>query len=174
VTAWTAYAATLPQVAKRSGRKVKVTAINAFCGLADKFLQVTPGGTVPMVPPTAAFLGDSLTITAAAGMGQVTFTAGAANSAGTTTELLLQPLKGKNRVPTAKGYRTKAFKAFATGSLTQTVSVPTGFYAAAYRYVNAATGQATALVPVGVQTVALSVVDGDLEETTPVARKRAA
>ncbi|RYG22842.1 hypothetical protein EON82_15890 [bacterium] len=173
IAAWTFYASNLPQVAKRSGLRKKVNPINAFCALGDKFLLVTPGGVVPMVPPTSAFTGDNLTITATAGTGQVTFTASAANTTGTTTELLLQPLKGKNRTPLAKGYRTKTFKVFLAGSLTMNVSVPTGYYAAAYRYVNVATGQATPLVPLSVLTVALSLEDGGTDEA-PVAKKKAA
>ena len=118
-----------------------------------------------MTPPSAAYSGDILSIAVTTTTGSVTWTANAANAAGTKTELLLQPLKGKNRTPTAKGYRTKAFAAFAVGGLTYSVSVPTGYYAAAYRYVNLATGQATALVPLSVVTVALSLEDGGAVET---------
>ena len=102
VLAWTNYASTLPQVSKKSGRKIKVSAINAFCQVADKFLQINPAGTVPMTPPTTSFSGDNITVTATAGTGLVTFTGSAANGANIKTELLLQSLKGKNRVPTAK------------------------------------------------------------------------
>lgn len=157
VQAWTNYAATLPQVSKKSGIKRKVSAINAFCALADKFLQVNPAGTVPLTPPTTAFTGDNITLTATAGTGSITFTASAANAVGVKTELLLQPLKGKNRTPVAKGYRTKAFVAFVSGTLTSVQTVPTGYYAAGYRFVSIATGQETAIAPIGVQTVALSV-----------------
>src|SRR4051794_30917853 len=46
VASWKAYAATLPQVSKKTGAKITVQAINVFCGLGDKFLQVNPTGTV--------------------------------------------------------------------------------------------------------------------------------
>ena len=164
VLAWTGYAATLPQVSRKSGRKIKVSAINAFCQLADKFFQASPNGTAPMIPPTSAYTGDSVGITATAVTGAIQFSATAPNSAGTKTELLLQPLKGKNRVPTAKGYRTKAFVAFSSGTLFQNVSVPAGYYAAAYRFVNVATGQMTALTPIAIVTVALSLEDGGADE----------
>ena len=113
-------------------------------------------------------------MTCTAGTGQVTFTASGANYTGVTTELLLQPLKGKNRVPTAKAYRTKMFKAFATGSLTQAVTVPAGYYAAAYRFVNSATGQMSALVPISVLTIALSVEDGGADEAPAAAKAKKA
>jgi len=173
IAAWTTYAATLPQVSKRSGRKIKVSAINAFCQLADKYLQINPNGTVPMNPPTYVMAPDNLTITATAGTGQVTFTSNGPNGGITKTELLLQPLKGKNRTPTAKGYRSKGFFQFAVGSLSTTVSVPTGYYAAAYRFVNQTNGQELGIVPIAVVTVALAVEDGG-EEQAPVSKRKAA
>ena len=77
------------------------------------------------------------------------FTSSAANNAATKTELLLQPLKSRNRTPQPKGYRSKGFIAFAAGALTATTFVPAGWYYAAYRFVNASTGQVTAAVPLG-------------------------
>lgn len=173
VAAWKVYAATLPQISKKTGAKITVQPINAFCGLADKFLQVNPAGTVPMTPPTSAFTGDNITFTATATTGAVTFTASAVNTANVKTELLLQPLKGKNRTPGPKAYRSKMFVNFAGPGLSQAVTVPAGFYAAAYRFVNTVTGQETALVPIAVVTVALSMEDGGAEEA-PVSRKKAA
>lgn len=169
VLAWTNYANTIVKRNPISGTTYSPSPINAFAALATKFLQINPAGTVPMSPPTSAFTGDVITITATGGTGSITFTASAANFAGVKTELLVQPLKGKNRVPGSRGYRTKSFVAFASGSLTSTVTVGTGYYAAAYRFVNTATGQETALVPIGVQTVALSLTDNG-----PVAKKKAA
>lgn len=153
VGAWNNYAATLPQVSKKSGRKTKITGIMAFCGLTDKFLQITPGGTVPMTPPASAFTGDVITVTATGGTGSITFTGTAANAANVKTELLIQVLKGKNRLVTAKGYRTKAFIAYASGTLSSVQTVAAGYYGVAYRFVNTTTGQETAIIPIGVVTV---------------------
>lgn len=155
VAAWKAYAATLPQVSRKTGAKITVQGINAYCALADKFQLITPGATPPTTPPTSAFQGDSgVTVTAGSGTaGQVSFVASAANSANVRTELLLQPLKGKNRTPTARGYRTKTYTTFVAGSLTTNVAVPAGWYACAVRFVSPVTGQETALVPLGTVTV---------------------
>jgi hypothetical protein len=172
--AWNAFGATQTKRNAISGTTYTSAGINAFNALATKFLQINSAGTVPMTPPTSVFTGDTITVTATAGTGQVTFTASAANATNVKTELLLQPLKGKNRQPSAKGYRTKAFFTFAVGTLTTTVTVPTGFYAAAYRFVNTLTGQETALVPLTVLTVALSVENGGLADEKPTARKKAA
>ena len=161
VTAWQTYAASIVKKNPISGTSYSPTAINAFVALASKFYQINPAGTAPTTPPTTAFAGDVITVTATAGTGLVTFTASAANAANVKTELLLQPLKSKNRVPGTKGYRTKAFFAFASGSLTTTVSAPTGNYAAAYRFVNTLTGQESALVTLPVLSVAFSVTEGE-------------
>jgi hypothetical protein len=146
VTAWTTYANSITKHDPRTGKSYHPTAISAFVALASKFLQVSPAGTVPVAPPAAAFAGDSITVTAVGAAGKVTFTGSASNAANVTTELLLQPLKSQNRKPQPNGYRNKGFKAFATGSLTQDVVVPAGWYVPAVRFVNTATGQDTGLV----------------------------
>ena len=160
VQAWAAYAATQTHQS-RSGKIVTPTAINAFTALASKFLQATPGGTVPTTPPSTAFTGDSPKITATGGSGIVTFTANVANATGVATELLLQPLKSRNRTPQSHGYRSKAFFPFTSGSLSTTVTVPPGWYAAGYRFVKLATGQETAIVPLTVNQVTFAIEEGN-------------
>lgn len=156
--AWKSYAST---IIRHSGAKsYSPTAINAFTELAAKFLQVNPSGTIPLTPPATQFNGDTITITASASAGKVTFTASAANATNVKTEFLLQPLKNINRKPSAKGYRSKGFFAFVVGTLTHDVTVPAGFYAAGYRFVNTLTGQATEPVYLTTQTVTLSLSAG--------------
>ena len=174
VVAWRAYAQTLTFTGKKSGRKYTPSAILAFDQLASKFAQISPGVAVPMVPPTGSFAGDVITVAATSGTGQVTLTASAPNAAGVKTEILVQTLKSRNRVPTAKGYRTKLFYAYSTGNLTFNMSLPAGSYALAYRFVETATGRETALVPINVLTIALSVEDGGLADAPVAAPKRKA
>ncbi|MBX3112698.1 MAG: hypothetical protein KF857_11895 [Fimbriimonadaceae bacterium] len=161
VDEWQAYAQTVVKTNPVDGRVYHPTANTAFMALAAKFLQVSPNGTVPLDPPAGAFLGDSVTVTATSSAAvTVTFASSGPNAAGVTTELLLQSLKSPNRTPNAKGYRTKAFHVFTNTGL-KNVTVPPGHYAAAYRFVKTATGQASPLqtLPV-VVTVALAVQPG--------------
>jgi len=134
------------------------------------------GPPVPTTPPETPFPGDTITISASATehlsllrQGEVgesanrvgvpnpspqplspnpyiAFSASAPNTPGVTTELLLQPLVSPNRTPHARRYRTVAFHTF-TDPLTVTVPAEEGWYAAAYRFVNPATGQSTPMVP---------------------------
>jgi hypothetical protein len=171
--AWNAYGATQTKHNAISGTTYTSSGINAFNALASKFLQVNPTGTVPMTPPTAPFTGDSITVTATAGTGQISFSSSGATSTNTKVEVLVQPLKGKNRTPTAKGYRSKGFVTFTATPTPFVVTLPTGYYAAAYRFVNTLTGQETALIPLTVLTVALSVEDGGADEAPVVKRKAA-
>ena len=143
---WKTYAATITKHNPRTGKAYSPTAINAYNALSAKFYQVSPTGTFPTTPPAATFTGDTISVTATGPTGTVTFTGSAANGASIKTELLLQALKSKNRTPTAKAYRTRGFVAYAAGALTSTVTTPAGWYVPAYRFVNTATGQATALV----------------------------
>lgn len=147
VAAWTAYANSITKHDPRTSKTYHPSPIAAFTSLASKFLQVAPTGTIPLTPPATAFAGDSITLTAVGASGKVNFTASAANAAGVTTELLLQPLKSQNRKAQPKGYRSKGFQVFATATPPPVaVSVAPGWYVPAYRFVNTATGQDTHIV----------------------------
>ena len=93
------------------------------------------------------------TVTAAGAAKSVVFTANFPNTPGVVTELLLQPLAGPNRRPIASRYRTRAFVAFAEGGQTRAVEARPGAHAAAIRFVNGETGQASALFPLGTVVV---------------------
>ena len=169
---WRAWAAT------RGGR-----GDNLFRGLAAKYLQVHGGNAAPTEPPASAFLGDGVVVAASSlpsgrsGVESVahdhgsaddggtptlpspkgeapcvTFSASGPNSAGVVTELLLQRLPARHRLPRARDYRTRAFVAFAGRPFA--LPVAPGAYACAIRFVRAATGQATAVVPLGTVEVA--------------------
>ncbi|MCW5936208.1 MAG: hypothetical protein KIT11_02740 [Fimbriimonadaceae bacterium] len=101
-----------------------------------------------------------MVVTATAGVGKVTFTGNQPNASGVTTELLLQPLASQLRNPQKGGYRSKAFFRFIIGGLSTDVTVPPGYYAAAYRFVKLATGEATELRQIGVSQVTLALEDG--------------
>lgn len=158
--AWKNYASYLTVTDKLDGSKSKPTAFNAFMKLACKFLQVDPEGAVPTTPPSTGFNGDNVELTVTGGTGKLTFTASGANAAGVTTEILLQPLANANRKPQAGAYRHNQFHAFTSGNLTLDVSVPVGYYAAGYRFVKVASGQASTLQTLAVQGVTLSLETG--------------
>ena len=145
VALWKAYGQSVTKHNQRTGKAYTQTGINAFNSISAKFYQINPTGNFPATPPAAAFTGDTITVTAAGGASSVIFTGSAADSANIRTEFLLQPLKSKNRTPASKGYKSKGFIAFAAGALSATTFVPSGWYVPAYRFVNALTGQATAL-----------------------------
>jgi hypothetical protein len=167
VQAWKNYAKTIVKVNPVNGQTYNPAANSLFCGLAAKLLQVNPNASIPTAPPSSSFTGDSIPITATAGVGKITFSTTQANSTGVVTELLLQPLASPNRTPTSRGYRTKAFQAFAIGNLSREIAAPPGFYAAAYRFVKTATGQATNLIPLNITQVTLALADDDPQSSAP-------
>ncbi len=144
---WSQHAQTQNSRNSETGKSRPLSGITAFTQLTSKFLQVNPGGTVPMTPPATAFTGDTVTITTQAHDGGLTFTASDANADGVTTELLLQRLPSQNRTPTHNGYRTKRFYTFTDGALSIVVPTTPGWYVPAVRFVNTATGQASLLTP---------------------------
>lgn len=177
MAAWKSYATAHPKTNKTSGEQYTPSAFNWFAALATKYFLVNPNATsAPLTPPATNFGGDSLsfTITNPVGSNNIQFTASAANSAGVTTELLVQSLASAGRSPSKSGYRSKGFKAFATGSLSTTVAVSTGYFAAAYRYVNTATGQELGTTFIGtlyVAGAALRSGDNSSKPTLKVASK---
>lgn len=151
----------------KAGKVRTKNGFNVFTGLATKFLQVNPNGNIPLDPPSAPFSGDSVTLTATAGTGKITFTADKANAAGVTTEFLFQRLRNLNRRPQS-AYKTLAFNAFTSGSLSKDVTIPTGFYAVGYRFVKTSTGQESLMTRLPLQTVQFAVEGGSTQ------RKKAA
>lgn len=83
----------------------------------------------------------------------ITFTATGPNSSGVVTELLLQALPSRLSTPQKGRDRHKAVVTFTASSLSATVAVKPGAYAASVRFVKTATGQASGLVRVGIVDV---------------------
>jgi len=156
VDAWNAYAATF-KIRNKAGKLRSKRGINVYAALSTKWRLVNPTGSFPQDPPTTPFSNDTPIITATAGTGKITFNASAPNTPGVVTELLIQKLVNGNRKPSAHNYRTGAYFAFVLGTLTKDVTVPPGFYAAGYRFVKTATGQASEFRPLPVTQVSLAI-----------------
>jgi hypothetical protein len=174
---WRVYAAGLRKVDADTKETYAPTGFNAFTSLAAKFYAANGNvGTPPTTPPATPFAGDSITLTAVATSGKVTFTASGANAANVTTELRLQPLKNANRKPSSHGYRIRAYNAFTAGvgGNVKDVTVPPGYYAAAYRFVNKLTGESTPLVYLSVSGIALGLEDGGSDEAPAASKRKAA
>jgi hypothetical protein len=144
----------------------KPTAFNAFVELGVKYILATGSSSFPLTPPTSQFSGDSISLTAMYQSGKIRFTASGANAANVTTELLIQPLANGNRKPQRNGYRIAGYFAFTSGQLTHDVTIPPGWYAAGYRFVNTQTGQASIIQTLPLGMVSMSVVQGGADEGT--------
>lgn len=146
--AWNDYATTLVRTNHPSGEEYSPIGRNVFLGLVVKFLQISPDGEIPLLPPAGDFLGDSITLSASGVPGGVAFTASGPNAPGVATELLVQALKNERQKPTTR-YKSAGFVAFVPGHLTETRSLEPGWYAVGYRFVEPATGQSVAELLLG-------------------------
>lgn len=126
---------------------------NVFVALTAKFIALNPGVEPPRIPPTTAFLGDGVVVSAMGLSGGVRFTGSGPNSSGVATELLLQPLASPGRRGDPGKYRIAGVHAFA--SVGDPVEVPCrrGPALAAVRFVSLESGQSSALIPLGRVTV---------------------
>lgn len=146
LAAWQDYANSISKYNAISGATYHPTAINVFVGLAAKFLQVTPAGTIPVTPPASAFDGDTLTVAATGGNDQITYTGTADNGADITTEVLYQRLPSANAQPKPGAYKSAGFSSVPSGTPVVVTGLSAGVYSPAYRFVKDTTGQATGLV----------------------------
>jgi hypothetical protein len=152
--AWRALASSMPQVSNKTGLPIKKQGFNVFCSNYDRFRLANPSGTFPVDPPTTRFVEENMGFDLDTDPGIIRVMASRPNATGHT-------------------YRTEQYYAFATGSLTLTLNLPAGHYAIATRIVSSVDGRAGRLKPLGVASVALSVVQGGADER-PASRKRAA
>lgn len=146
--AWKRYAQTLAASELSTNGTPPPTAQQVFVRLGLKVLQVDPEAVVPTLPPSSAFLGDAVVVSAEALPGALRFTASEPNAAGILTELLIQPLRSVHRRTFLSRYRTAAFVPFSDGAYD--VAVQPGAVATAYRFVRAETGQETGIAELGV------------------------
>lgn len=156
VDAWNEFAGQF-KTRNKAGKLRSKRGLNVYAALFTKWKFVNPTGTFPQDPPATPFSGDTVTVTATAGTGKITFTANQPNAMGVTTELLFQKLVNGNRKPQKGAYKTGAYFTFVLGTLTKDVTVPAGYYAAGYRFVKTATGQASEFRPLPVTQVTFSV-----------------
>lgn len=142
VAAWRSYALGL-------GPGAQAHAV--FSGLAARAL-LAGAPAVPLDPPAAPFLGDSVGLAVAGAPGAVLVTASAANGAGVVTELLLQPLVSANRRTYLSRYRSALVVAI-PGAGPITLPTHPGWVAVGARFLRQATGQATELAELGIVRV---------------------
>ena len=148
--AWSTFGQTVAEAHPRTGRVVALSGQQAFNRLATKLLQIDPQAVLPHAPPTAPFFGDGLRVTVEALSNGIAFASDAANRNGVLTELLLQPLASQHRRTYLQRYRSQAFIHFSGSSLQVAVPCGPGWYAIAVRFVEAASGRATAEIELGV------------------------
>lgn len=124
-------------------------AMNAFTTTYKLLLRLDASALPPLAPPAHAFFGDAIHVeTLPPEDSIVRFAASAPNAPEVVTELWLQPLAGPHRKAYLDKYRHAAFVAFGP-SLEAEISCEPGWTACAYRFVNAETGQSTALAEIG-------------------------
>ena len=136
---------------------------NEYLALGKKLMQIDGMRPLPASPPEGRFLGDLVafgaepyaeagptpTLPSPRGEGSgVRFLASRANDDGVLTEFLLQRLANGGRLPTVRGYRSQGFLRIEE-DLRVEVPARSGWWACATRFVEAATGRTTALVPCG-------------------------
>lgn len=160
LVAWENFADTYTNEEETTEKRYNSSGFNAWVKLAAKWYAVNSTGTAPTTPPASSFSGDDIKITATAVTGGIKFTATAANSSNVVTALLVAKLGGKNRKASAGQFREKMYFNFKPGTLETTVSLPVGYYAAGYSFVNTTTGQESQSYILGnVGPVGLSLSD---------------
>ncbi len=121
---------------------------HVFTQLANRFLMASPGGTIPLVPPSSPFSGDGVSFSISPQPGGLQITGSQPNAPGVVTEILLQPLASVHRRTYLQRYRSAAFHSFSTSPLL--VESSASVVAVAVRFIRLPTGQSTGLIELGV------------------------
>lgn len=143
---WNSAASGILQLNPITGQHYPMTGISYYCSLAIIFKMGSPGQRPPTAPPGSAFTGDSITITATGGTGQITWTGSAQQGAGIKTMFLTQLLPYDGRKPNPQGYRTLRTSPIPASPFQVNQNIGRGVYAVGYRFMKVTTGQATAPV----------------------------
>lgn len=132
--AWKAYA---ESVSEREGKKLKT--VNVYIKLSARFLLISPGKSIPKMPPAGAPLtNDSLKFTVKAKKGGAVFTASKKTSRDTVAELLVHKIASPHNRTYLEKYRSKGFSTFDKPC---SIELLPGWYACGIRYARRTTGE---------------------------------
>ena len=141
---WQRYIASLP-LPKGKQRTPKV--YHTYSGLACKYLQMVPDATPPLDAPAGPFFGDVVRLSLTAQPNTLVFAANVPNAPDVVTEFVMQPLRHAVQAVIPDRYRSQGFHHFQSPDLDFRLEVKPGWYACAYRFVHASTGQDTRIAP---------------------------
>ena len=144
--AWEDYGATRVRTESLWAETKTQNGYGAFLTLSLKRLHLLPGAALPVLPPDTAFSGDTATVTARAGTGEIIWRASRPNTAGVVTELLAQQTRGRTRQPSLEKYRALAFVSFTHERMATVTPRTPGTWACAVRFLCTETGQTTEMV----------------------------
>lgn len=147
--AWRAFVMEAHEAGRTPSLSPAPRVYNVFVALTAKFLSLRPDQEPPRWPPARLFTGDGIVVSVLGESASVRFTASGPNASQVTTELLLQWVPSPGRRPSPGKYRIAGAHAF--DSAGDSVPVPSrkGVVYAAIRFVSLASGQMSALVPLG-------------------------
>ena len=148
VAEWRRYARSIVRTGDVSGKKYNPLAFNVFSGLFCKLLQIDPSAAVPEWPPSAPMPLDRIGVAVSVTPEGVLYVASRANLPGMLTELFVQKLPGRHRVPRPKS-NSAGFRAFTDADRTFALPVAPGTYFCACAVVEAGTGRSSRVMPIG-------------------------
>lgn len=150
VLLWKDYANGITRHQSVSGAAYHPSWITALTQLYIPFFLADPGGTFPDTPPTTPYTGDSITLEAAGGVGEIVVTGSAQQTAGQTTFIYLERLASQNRTPTAKEGKLSSVAAVPATPFEVTIgSLTPGFYVVRAKFVKKTTGQESNIQTLG-------------------------
>ena len=167
IEAWNRFGASRVKSNDVNGVKYGISGIAAYNEFATVFKMVSPGVATPTMPPTTGFSGDPLQFTLTASTSTITVSASGPTSAGKKLEVAVASLSSRARKIPTEGYVSQGFfKLEAEKGNKAEVTVPASIYAVQVRYVSTTTGQSTGWQLLGKTTVALSTVEGGVDQET--------
>jgi hypothetical protein len=159
---WTKFAAKFRRYSVAKHRVAGPSPRSLYIKAALERWRLDSSLLTPVQPPHSAFSGDEIGVFAVPSgknnpvpTGHLRIAATGRNRTGVMTALMVQKLTGPNRKPSERGFKTANFVTFTHSQTTFDLALEPGYYATAYRFVEASTLQMSPIQEAGIIAIGI-------------------
>ena len=167
IAAWNSFGASRLKSNDVNGVKYGISGIAAWNELTTIFKMASPGVASPSMPPTTGFSGDSALISMTTDVSTLIVRGSKSTDAGNLLEVSTVSVGSRARKIPTSGWISQGFFSLEAGDANEiSLNLPAGIHGVQVRWVRQASGQTTVWQLLGKATIALSMVEGGVDQET--------